>query len=281
MRTILELNNIGFVRGGETILEDVSWSVLAGEHWVMIGPNGSGKSTIASFLCGHQWPTRGSVSVLGERYGRVDLRAMRSRMGVFQPAQQAGLDVYHPNATAFDVILTGADGSLARYREYSEQEQARARELFGRYFLSKRSAGSPGRAHGSAEASFPPERLFQKLSSGERRKVLLLRLFMARPEFLLLDEPYESLDIPSRIELERMLADHVLSEATPTLTILHRVEEIPAFATHAILIKAGRVFARGPLDALLNSQTLSDLYETALKLGRDGGRFYCVPGGDT
>lgn len=202
--------------------------------------------------------------MLGETYGQgVDVRKMRARMGVFQPAQQAGLDVYHPDATAFDVILTGADGSLARYREYSATEIERANELFATYF--------------SGRASFPARRLFQKLSSGERRKVLLLRIFMPGPDLVVLDEPYESLDIPSRIELETILVDYVKRNATPSLTILHRVEEIPQFTTHVLLLKGGRVFAAGSLAEILTSRALSDLYGVPLKLGRDGGRFYCVP----
>ncbi|MEQ9365575.1 MAG: ATP-binding cassette domain-containing protein [Leptospirales bacterium] len=269
MRNILELKDVGFVRGGETILDSVSWEIHGDEHWVMIGPNGGGKSTIASFICGYQWPTRGAVTVLGERYGSVDMRAMRSRLGVFQPAQQSGLDVHHPHATAFDVIVTGADGSLARYRDYSPAELGRAEELFDTYFRSRRAG----------RVSFPADRLFQKLSSGERRKVLLLRVFMSGPEFLLLDEPYESLDIPSRIELEQILVQYVERHRTPTLTILHRVEEIPGFATHAILVKAGRVFAAGSLEQIVDSRMLSDLYDTPLRVGRDGGRFYCVPDG--
>ncbi|MCR9143596.1 MAG: ATP-binding cassette domain-containing protein [bacterium] len=273
MRTILELKDVGLIRGGETILQEINWRIQSGEHWVMLGPNGGGKSTIASFICGYQWPTQGGVSVLGERYGSVDMRAMRARLGVFQPAQQSGLGTHHPGATAFDIILTGADGSLARYRDYACEERRRAEELFARYFRVQR-AGNEADA-----ASFPIDRLFHKLSSGERRKVLLLRVFMARPEFLLLDEPYESLDIPSRIQLEAMLADYIQRHGTPTLTILHRVEEIPEYATHAVLIKAGGVFVQGPLLQTITSETLSDLYDTPLKLGRDGGRYYCVPDG--
>lgn len=265
MRKILELRKVGFVRGGETILDDVTWEIQRDQHWVMIGPNGSGKSTIASFVCGYQWPTRGTVQVLGETYGAVDIRAIRARLGVFQPSQQSDLDVHHPDTTAFDIILTGADGSLARYREYEPAQIQRAEELFATYFAGR--------------ASFPSRRLFQKLSSGERRKVLLLRVFMSGPEFLLLDEPYESLDIPSRIELENIFCDYVGRYKTPTLTILHRVEEIPEFATHAILIKAGEVFASGVLDKTLTSGSLSELYDTPLKLGKDEGRLYCVPDG--
>lgn len=249
------------MRGGEEILRGLSWESRVGEHWVILGPNGSGKSTVAAMICGYEWPSNGRVSVLGETYGRVDLRKMRERIGFFQPALQAQLDVFHPGSTALDVVLTGYDGSLARYRDYPPGVEERARRLFAEYFDTQ---------------SFAPEREFRKLSSGERRKVLLLRIFLSNPELILLDEPYESLDIPSRAALERMLEDHVREHAVPVITILHRVEEIPAFATHVAMIQAGTVADAGPVETTLTSEKLSALYDVPLKLGRDAGRYYCV-----
>lgn len=261
--SVIELEELSFVRGGEVILADVSWRMRSNEHWVMVGPNGSGKSTVAACVCGHDWPTTGRVSVLGARYGTVDLRRHRARLGIFQPAQQSGLPLYHASATALDVILTGVDGSLAMYREPAAEEIVRAHDLFARYFSGPRG--------------FPLERRFAALSSGEQRRVLLLRLFMGRPELLLLDEPYESLDIPARMDLAAIVADYVQQHSVPAWLILHRVEEIPAFVTHAILLKAGRVFAAGPIAETLRSEHLSDLFETPLKLGRENGQYYCVP----
>lgn len=261
--SVIELEDLSFVRGGEVILADVSWRMRSNEHWVMIGPNGSGKSTVAACVSGYDWPTTGRVSVLGARYGTVDLSRHRARLGIFQPARQSGLPLYHASATALDVILTGLDGSLALYTEPTAADMARARDLFARYFSGPRG--------------FPLERRFAALSSGEQRRVLLLRLFMGRPELLLLDEPYESLDIPARQNLAAIVADYVQQQNVPSWLILHRVEEIPAFVTHAILIKAGRVFAAGPITETLSSEKLSELFEIPLKLGRESEQYYCVP----
>ncbi len=255
------MEDLVFVRDGEQILRGLSWEGRRDEHWVILGPNGSGKSTVAAMICGYEWPTRGRVSVLGETYGNVDLRKMRERIGFFQPALQAQLDVFHPGATALDVVLTGYDGSLARYRDYPPGVEERARALFAAHFDTQ---------------SFAPEREFRKLSSGERRKVLLLRLFLSDPELILLDEPYESLDIPSRAALERMLNTHVRAYGVPVLTILHRIEEIPVFATHVAMIKDGAVAAAGEIESTLTAEKLSALYDVPLKLGRDAGRYYCV-----
>jgi len=258
------MQNVSFVRGGATILDDLSFRMHSGEQWVVLGPNGSGKSTFASILAGTLWPTRGSVRVLGKTYGEIDLRAFRGRLGFFQPAQQASLHEFHPRMSALETILTGYDGSLAVYRDYPEAAISRARELFQSHLVG-------------AARSFPETRPFARLSSGERRKTLLLRMLMPRPELVILDEPYESLDIPSRVGAERMLQERIAEAKVPSIVILHRVEEIPRFATHLLLLKAGRVFAAGPIDELLQSDRISELYEARLKIGRDSGRYYCIP----
>ena len=265
---ILSVQAVDFTRQGETILKDINWKINEGEHWALIGPNGSGKSTLPSIMTANDWPSRGRVRVLGETYGRINLRDFRQRLGVFQPALHASLNVYHPRLTALDVICTGSDGSLAVYHEYSPSVKARAMTLFKRYLQ-----GQGGRE------SFPPERAFAKLSSGERRKVLLLRMLMAGPELLFLDEPYDSLDIPSRLELEEMLNDYVVENRPHTIFIVHRIEEIPAFCSHALLIKDGRVFRSGKLEEIVTSQNLSELYQIPLHVGRKSGIFYWIPEG--
>jgi iron complex transport system ATP-binding protein len=261
---LVDLEGIEYVRGGQPILRGVNWRMLAGEHWAILGPNGAGKSTLAAILLGMEWPTRGRVRVLGELFGETELRSLRARIGFFQPSLQANHGVYHPDATALDIIVTGWDGSLARYVDYPPEALDRAQQLYARQFRGARE-------------SFPMDREFARLSSGERRKTLLLRTLMRSPELLLLDEPYESLDIPSRFSLERALSDEVQAGGVWTITILHRLEELPPFCTHALLLRDGAVLAAGPLEQMIRSESISALYDTPLKVGRDSGRFYCVP----
>ncbi|MBI3395280.1 MAG: ABC transporter ATP-binding protein, partial [Spirochaetia bacterium] len=124
---------------------------------------------------------------------------------------------------------------------------------------------------------YPEDRPFNVLSSGERHRTLLARALIARPPLLILDEPYESLDIPARIALEKLLEAVVTESGMSTVTILHRVEEIPPFATHALLLKNGAVAFSGPVREVITSQTLSDLYNAALRIETFGVRFACFP----
>src|SRR5664279_5728023 len=77
----LRVEGVSFTRGERTILADVDLTVRRGERWALIGPNGVGKSTLVSLLAAVNHPSRGTVSVLGYRLGRVDMRELRRHIG--------------------------------------------------------------------------------------------------------------------------------------------------------------------------------------------------------
>lgn len=235
-----------------------------GECCVMLGPNGAGKSSIASIIAGRLWPSAGVVFVLGQQYGHVDLRSFRKNIGYFQPAFQERTAAYHSLMSALDVICTGANNSLALYDEPAPTVRARARALFEEHTLR-------------TGTSFPLDRPYSRLSSGERRKTLLLRTLMAEPPVLLLDEPYESLDIPSRLEVEAMLEDYMRCRPVTTLMILHRIEEIPPAATQVMFVWGGQLIGQGALRDVLVDTRVSELYSVPLRVGWHGNRAYCVP----
>ncbi|MFA6471157.1 MAG: ATP-binding cassette domain-containing protein, partial [Candidatus Latescibacterota bacterium] len=104
MNPLIELKNIFLSRGGRAILDDVSLTINPGEHWALLGPNGSGKTTLLNIIIAYLWPMNGTVAVFGNRYGEVDIREIRKRVGMVSsalferiPAQQ----------TLRDVVLSG------------------------------------------------------------------------------------------------------------------------------------------------------------------------------
>ncbi|RPE40565.1 ABC transporter family protein [Streptomyces sp. Ag109_O5-1] len=103
MSVVLCVDDVHVVRDGRPILQEVSLTVRAGEHWALLGANGAGKSTLLGLLGALSHPTRGTVEVLGSRLGRVDLRELRTRVGHVDPR--------HPLTEPLrvrDVVLTGA-----------------------------------------------------------------------------------------------------------------------------------------------------------------------------
>ncbi|MFE5285703.1 ATP-binding cassette domain-containing protein, partial [Nocardia sp. NPDC056611] len=105
---VLNVNDVTVVRSGNPILQGVSLTVRAGEHWALLGPNGAGKTTLLRMLGAFEHPTGGTVEVLGRRLGRVDMRALRAEIGHVDPRHVPSGDL-----TVREVVLTGATNTVA------------------------------------------------------------------------------------------------------------------------------------------------------------------------
>src|SRR5680860_100432 len=70
------------------LIRDIQWRVLPGERWVVLGPNGAGKTTLLSVVGADRHPSEGRATVLGETFGRTDMRELRSRIGRVDPASR-------------------------------------------------------------------------------------------------------------------------------------------------------------------------------------------------
>src|SRR5215213_8695003 len=79
---VLAVSNLRIQRGPTVILDNISWCVFPGEHWVILGANGSGKTSLLSALVGYLTPSAGQLCLLGQRYGRSDWRELRKSVGL-------------------------------------------------------------------------------------------------------------------------------------------------------------------------------------------------------
>ncbi|CAN5572856.1 ABC transporter ATP-binding protein [soil metagenome] len=252
---VLLLADVSLVRDGTTILDHVDWVVRTGERWVVLGANGSGKTSLIRLASLYGHPSSGSVTVLGERLGRTDVRTLRRRIGV---ASAALSDQLRPALTATEVVMTARHAALEPWwHRYDEADRVRATELLARM--------------GCAPLT---DRPLGTLSSGERQRVALARTLMAEPELVLLDEPTAGLDLAGREGLIDRLGLLAADPATPpTVLVTHHTEEIPPGFTHALLLRAGRVQAAGPITAVLTATSLSECFGVALELEHRHGRW--------
>ncbi len=254
MKPILDVTGLRVVRGNTTILSDVAWTVLPGEHWVILGANGSGKTSLLKTLTGFLTPTAGEISVLGQRYGASDWRALQLHIGMVTSAYAAAIPLAE---TALETVMSGKFAQLDLWKKTSRADRAEAARLL--------------RLVGAAKLA---RREWVHFSQGERQRVLIARALMPRPRLLILDEPCAGLDPVAREQFLNFVDRLARRRGAPALVLVtHHVEEITPAFTHALLLRQGRVIAAGPRDALLTSARLSTALGAPLRLARDGRRY--------
>ncbi|WP_166971929.1 ABC transporter ATP-binding protein [Brevibacterium atlanticum] len=256
MSDVLNLDSVSVRRGKNFLLENFSLTVAEGEHWAVLGPNGAGKTTLLELAAGRMHPTTGSVSILEEQLGRVDVFELRPRIGY---ASTVLANRIPSSEAVLDTVLTAAYGVTGRWvEEYEQADIDRARDLLAAFNITHLA-----------------DRTFGTLSEGERKRVQIARALMTDPELLLLDEPASGLDLGGREELLGALTEILSSKWAPsTIMVTHHVEEIPAGVTHVLLLADGTDLAAGPIEETLTADNLAATFGIDIKLTRDGQRYH-------
>jgi iron complex transport system ATP-binding protein len=248
------LLSVGLDIRGTPILRDISWNVGWGEKWVVLGRNGSGKTSLLRLLSGFGYPSRGTMEVLGGRFGRSDLHQMRRSIGWVNGDLASDFPGF---MNCREVVLSGERGSIAMYESMNAQEVRRANE----------SLDAIGAGHLAG-------RLFPTLSTGERQRVLIARALAAEPRLLLLDEPCIGLDPLAREDFLGSLA--VLFRSRPELSVIsvtHHVEEIIEGYERILLLADGIVVDRGGREQVLTGPGIRRVYGERCRIARRDGRY--------
>lgn len=240
---------------GQVLCEEFSAEFELGDFVVVVGPNGAGKSTLGRVLAGRQRPLAGRLELLGSTVGKTDMRALAARIGLV--SAELGREV-EQRERVVDIVALGKHGGLrSAWFDLGDKEQGEAMDLLDVVGLRAK-----------AEAHFG------SLSSGERERVLVARGFMGGPRLMIFDEPTSHLDLAGREDVLDALGTLRLRETVrPTVVMItHHIEEIPHFATHALVL-GHQEFTVGPVATTLTGAVLSRIFGRPIELIRHRGRY--------
>ena len=254
MTPVLELADVTFRRDGKQIIDGISLTVNAGEHWALLGPNGAGKSTLLGFCAAVTFPSSGTVRILGEQMGRVDLARLRHSIGHVNPRHRLQYSL-----TVREVVLTGITATIDLPMRWapSPEELGRADAMIDAVGLSHKATD-----------------VWPNLSQGERGRTIIARALVSEPRLLLLDEPTTGLDVAAREQLLETIDS--LDETHPdvaSILVTHHLEELPTTTTHALLIAGGRTVAVGPAPTTVTTDNVSAAFDHPVLVGYDEGRW--------
>jgi iron complex transport system ATP-binding protein len=255
--SIVEFSHVSEDIQNNRILSDISFRINSGERWAIVGPNGSGKTTLLKIINGYLRPSRGKVEVLGGSFGETSLPEIRKRTG-FVSSYLDNLLVSDDNV--LDVVVSGRYGATRLWEVPPIGEVSKGKKIL-------RELGC---------LRFENRRL-SELSQGERQKVLIGRSLMADPALLTFDEPCAPLDLGSREAFLKGIEAIARDRKTLAMIyITHRIDEIPACFTKALLLKKGRMVVQGAIEKVVTSKNLSRCFGLKVEVKRWRNRLYPV-----
>ena len=266
MKPVIELRNATLVRGRTRVFKNLSLTVSRGEHTAVLGPNGAGKSSLIRLLTLEDRPRPNDNGVPPLLlFGRAswELSELRSRLGVVTGDLDAGfgLGTSGGRVSGLDVALSGLLGShgVFSHHEVTDQMRTRAAEALAR-----------------VGASHLASRPLNELSAGERRRTLIARALINKPEVLVLDEPTAGLDPVARYRFMESIR-RLAQDGTTLIVVTHHIDEIIPEIGRVVLLRAGQVAFDGPTDAALNPARLGDVFGGEVVVQYTGGYYHLRP----
>jgi peptide/nickel transport system ATP-binding protein len=246
-------------RGVLHALADVSFELGAGRTLGLVGESGSGKSTIARIAAGLLKPTRGGVTVLGQRIEAMSegqLRPIRRRLGFVFQDPYASLNPRQRVSTVLELPFRLAGGRSKR--EIRNQVLA----LLDRVGLT------------------PPDRFARKfphqLSGGQRQRVAIARAIALKPQLLIADEPVSSLDVSVGGQILNLLREVQAEIGSSMLFISHDLDLVRSMSQDVLVLQSGQIVEAGPSEAVLRrpahpytQQLIASMPKYLARLGLD------------
>jgi iron complex transport system ATP-binding protein len=235
---MLEVQNLSVAYGDKTILDDVSFTLHAGQWLMIAGPNGAGKSTLARALsqgCAYG----GKILFEGENTAKMHTKLLGRRLGF-----------------------------LTQSHQLSYSFTVRQLVALGRYPYSRGAlgGGSPEdsvrieaaiAAAGLTELS---ERSVLSLSGGELQRAFLAQLFAQNPRIIVLDEPTNNLDLLYQKQTFELIEDWIKTPGRAVISIVHDLSLARLHGTEALLLNRGRIAAAGNPNEVFSAACLNAVY---------------------
>ena len=206
---LVSMEDVRVQYGDTTILDALNWTMKSGENWVILGPNGCGKTTLLNLVTGdNPQAYANKIYLFGRRRGSGEsIWEIKRQTGFVSSEFQIR---YRTPITAFEVVLSGFFDSVGLYRDFTAEQKETAEQWLEILGIADKS-----------------DRIFNQLSYGEQRMVLLARALVKMPLILILDEPCQGLDRANRsriLDAIDVIGGH---SETNIIYVTHYPDEIP------------------------------------------------------
>ena len=249
MKTAIQTDNLTLELSGKTILEQISFSMDAGEYVSVIGPNGAGKTSLIKCLCGIHAACGGAVHIMGHNAAGISSRE-RARLISYVPQAEGKVFPF----TVEEFVLLGRYPHLSPFTTVSADDHAAVDSA-----LEKTGTGALR------------HRKLSTLSGGERQMVFIAAALAQDAEILILDEPATFLDYRHQTEVFRLLRQLNRDDGHSILTVSHNINTAARCSSRILAVKDGTNVFYGTPEELMKPERLESIFNTGFRFIRDEG----------
>ncbi len=249
----IDIRNFYFSYPGRKVLHDINLIIEDSEIVCVVGPNGSGKSTIVKCIESLLVPDSGQILLDGKESRNMKRIDMAKKIG-YVP-QSSNLTF---SATVFDIVLMG------RRPHASWQSSMIDIDIVIDILLL-------------LELEDIALRQFNRLSGGQQQRVLIARAMAQHPELLLLDEPTSALDIAYQLDIMNIITNFVTKKNMSVVMVVHDLNLAARYADSIIMLKDGRIHARGKPEDVFTEANLSAVYDVEAVIGTQKEKVTIIP----
>lgn len=247
---MIKFSNVQLGYGRKPVLTALNFDIQRGDFFGIVGPNGAGKTTLLKAILGLLKPLQGEISFPENERGQ--------KKSIGYVPQHASIDEIFP-ITALDMVLMGRYAKIGIFKHPKSCDYELAEKML-------KNVGMENLAN----------RNYRELSGGQKQRTLIARAMVGEPDTLILDEPVEGMDIQGEraiMELIRTLHN----EYALTVVLVSHDLNIVANYVKTLSIIHNNTMKLGPVDSILNEETMARVYGTEVKIVNISGQKTIIP----
>ena len=250
---MLKVHGLDFRYKNINALKDVGIELNKGEILSIVGPNGAGKTTLLKCIIQIVKPDKGTILIDGKDASRMKRLNLAKCISYVPQASPSKFPI-----SVFDTVLMG-------------------RRPYIVWKPSKKDLKVVADVLRSMDLEDVALRDFDRLSGGQKQKVLLARAFAQDTDYLLLDEPTSNLDLRHQMEVMEMISGMVKEKGMAAMLAMHDLNLASRFSDTIMMLNAGKIFCTGEPSQVITVENIRSVYGVEVTISSSNGHPYILP----
>ncbi|PJN88292.1 iron ABC transporter ATP-binding protein [Bacillus sp. mrc49] len=249
---MVEVRNLFKKYHNKTVVEDVSLEIKKGKITSFIGPNGAGKSTVLSMISRLITRDSGEVLIDGKDMGTFTSKELAKKIAILKQANHINIRLTIRELVAF-----------GRF-PYSQGK------------LTKEDWKYVDEAIEYMELADMQEKYLDQLSGGQQQRAFIAMVIAQNTEYVLLDEPLNNLDMKHSVQIMKVLRRLADELGKTVIIVIHDINFASCYSDYIVALKDGKVVHNGPIEQVINSDVLKEIYDMDIEIQNINNNKICV-----